>query len=106
MAYLFLLIAIGAEVAGTSLLKATQGFTRLWPTVGLAVAYLLAFGMLALAVRDIPVGVAYAMWSGLGTAAIVAVGAAFLGEPLSLTKVIGVGLIIGGVVVLNLGGAH
>ncbi|GHJ08444.1 multidrug resistance protein mmr [Micromonospora humidisoli] len=106
MAYLFLLIAIGAEVAGTSLLKATQGFTRLWPTVGLAVAYLLAFGMLALAVRDIPVGVAYAMWSGLGTAAIVAVGAAFLGEPLSLTKVVGVGLIIGGVVVLNLGGAH
>ncbi|WP_420118032.1 DMT family transporter [Micromonospora sp.] len=106
MAYLFLLIAIGAEVGGTSLLKATQGFTRLWPTVGLAVAYLLAFGMLALAVRDIPVGVAYAMWSGLGTAAIVAVGAVFLGEPLSLTKVVGVGLIIGGVVVLNLGGAH
>ncbi|WP_422751945.1 DMT family transporter [Micromonospora sp. WMMD708] len=106
MAYLFLLIAIGAEVAGTSLLKATQGFTRLWPTLGLAVAYLTAFGMLALAVRDIPVGVAYAMWSGLGTAAIVAVGAAFLGEPLSLTKVVGVGLIIGGVVVLNLGGTH
>ncbi|MEU7957020.1 DMT family transporter [Micromonospora humida] len=106
MAYLFLLIAIGAEVGGTSLLKATQGFTRLWPTVGLAVAYLLAFGMLALAVRDIPVGVAYAMWSGLGTAAIVGVGAVFLGEPLSLTKVVGVGLIIGGVVVLNLGGTH
>ncbi|MBO4160758.1 MULTISPECIES: multidrug efflux SMR transporter [Micromonospora] len=106
MAYVFLLIAISAEVGGTSLLKATQGFTRLWPTVGLAVAYLLAFGMLALAVRDIPVGVAYAMWSGLGTAAIVAIGAAFLGEPLSASKVIGVGLIIGGVVVLNLGGAH
>ncbi|WP_432906756.1 DMT family transporter [Micromonospora matsumotoense] len=106
MAYVFLLVAISAEVAGTSLLKATQGFTRLWPTVGLAVAYLLAFGMLALAVRDIPVGVAYAMWSGLGTAAIVAVGAAFLGEPLSVSKVVGVGLIIGGVVVLNLGGAH
>ncbi|MEU1755532.1 multidrug efflux SMR transporter [Micromonospora matsumotoense] len=106
MAYVFLLIAISAEVAGTSLLKATEGFTRLWPTVGLAVAYLLAFGMLALAVRDIPVGVAYAMWSGLGTAAIVAIGAAFLGEPLSVSKVVGVGLIIGGVVVLNLGGAH
>ena len=106
MAYVFLLIAISAEVAGTSLLKATEGFTRLWPTVGLAVAYLLAFGMLALAVRDIPVGVAYAMWSGLGTAAIVAIGAAFLGEPLSVSKVVGVGLIIGGVVVLNLGGAR
>lgn len=106
MAYLFLLAAISAEVIGTSLLKATDGFTRLWPTVGLVVAYLSAFGLLALVVRDIPVGVAYAVWSGLGTAAIVAIGAAFLGEPLSVTKVIGAGLVIAGVVVLNLGGAH
>ncbi|MFG1952798.1 DMT family transporter [Micromonospora sp. NPDC048830] len=106
MAYLFLLAAIASEVVGTSLLKATHGFTRPWPTLGLAVAYLTAFGLLALAVRDIPVGVAYAMWSGLGTAAIVAIGAAFLGEPLSVAKVVGVGLVIAGVVVLNLGGAH
>ncbi|MFF5174583.1 DMT family transporter [Micromonospora sp. NPDC000089] len=106
MAYLLLLLAIAAEVAGTSLLRATDGFTRLWPTVGLVVAYLTAFGLLALVVRDIPVGVAYAVWSGLGTAAIVAVGAVFLGEPLSLTKVLGIGLVIAGVVVLNLGGAH
>jgi small multidrug resistance pump len=106
MAYVFLLLAISAEVLGTSLLKATDGFTRLWPTLGLAVSYLFAFGMLALAVRDIPVGVAYAVWSGLGTAAIVAIGAAFLHEPLSVTKVVGVGLVIAGVVILNLGGAH
>ncbi|GAA4564219.1 multidrug efflux SMR transporter Mmr [Micromonospora coerulea] len=106
MAYLFLLAAISTEVIGTSLLKATDGCTRLWPTVGLVVAYLSAFGLLALVVRDIPVGVAYAVWSGLGTAAIVAIGAAFLGEPLSVTKVIGAGLVIAGVVVLNLGGAH
>ncbi|MEU5948098.1 multidrug efflux SMR transporter [Micromonospora sp. NPDC047465] len=106
MAYVFLLLAISAEVLGTSLLKATDGFTRLWPTLGLAVAYLAAFGMLSLAVRDIPVGVAYALWSGLGTAAIVAIGAVFLGEPLSVTKVVGVGLVIAGVVVLNVGGAH
>ncbi|GAA2706056.1 DMT family transporter [Micromonospora olivasterospora] len=106
MAYLFLLAAIAAEVVGTSLLKATHGFTRPWPTLGLAVAYLTAFGLLSLAVRDIPVGVAYAMWSGLGTAAIVAIGAAFLGEPLSVAKVVGVGLVIAGVVVLNLGGLH
>ncbi|MEU5942171.1 multidrug efflux SMR transporter [Micromonospora sp. NPDC047548] len=106
MAYLFLLLAISAEVFGTSLLKATDGFTRLWPTLGLAVSYLAAFLLLALAVREIPVGVAYAVWSGLGTAAIVAIGAVFLGEPLSVTKVVGVGLVIAGVVVLNLGGAH
>ncbi|MEV0431411.1 multidrug efflux SMR transporter [Micromonospora sp. NPDC049836] len=106
MAYLFLLGAITAEVIGTSLLKATDGFTRLWPTLGVTVAYLLSFGLLSLTVKDIPVGVAYAIWSGLGTAAIMAIGAAFLGEPLSVTKVVGAGLVIAGVVVLNLGGAH
>ncbi|TDB90073.1 multidrug efflux SMR transporter [Micromonospora fluostatini] len=106
MAYVFLLGAIAAEVAGTSLLKFTNGFTRLWPTVGLVVAYVTAFALLAQAVRTVPVGVAYAMWSGLGTAAIVAISAAFLGEPLSLVKVVGVGLIISGVVILNLGGGH
>ncbi|WP_433532293.1 DMT family transporter [Micromonospora sp. CA-263727] len=106
MAYVFLLLAIAAEVAGTSLLKSTEGFTRLWPTLGLVVAYVTAFALLAQAVKGIPVGVAYAMWSGLGTAAIVAIGAVFLGEPLTLTKVLGVGIVIAGVVLLNLGGAH
>ncbi|MFE9201755.1 DMT family transporter [Micromonospora sp. NPDC007230] len=106
MAYLFLLAAITAEVIGTSLLKATDGFTRLWPTLGLAVGYVSSFGLLALAVKEIPVGVAYAIWSGLGTAAIMAIGATFLGEPLSVAKVAGAGLVIAGVVVLNLDGAH
>jgi small multidrug resistance pump len=106
MAYVFLLAAITAEVIGTSLLKATDGFTRLGPTLGLAVAYVSSFGLLALAVKEIPVGVAYAIWSGLGTAAIMAIGAAFLGEPLSVAKVAGAGLVIAGVVVLNLGGTH
>ncbi|MFD6755282.1 DMT family transporter [Micromonospora gifhornensis] len=106
VAYVFLLLAIAAEVTGTSLLKATEGFTRLWPTLGLAVAYLTAFALLAQAVKGIEVGVAYALWSGLGTAAIVAIGATVLGEPLTVTKVVGVGLIIAGVVLLNLRGAH
>ncbi len=106
MAYLFLLAAITAEVIGTSLLKSTHGFTRLWPTLALAVAYVSSFGLLALAVKEIPVGVAYAIWSGLGTAAIMAIGAAFLGEPLSVAKVMGAALVIAGVVVLNLDGAH
>ncbi|MFF5171698.1 DMT family transporter [Micromonospora sp. NPDC000089] len=103
---MILTFAILAEVLGTTLLKMTEGFTRLWPTLGLAASYLTAFYLVAVAVRDIPVSIAYAMWSGLGTAAIVAVGAAFLGEPLTLTKLVGVALVIGGVVVLNLGGAH
>jgi small multidrug resistance pump len=106
VAYVFLVLAIAVEVVGTSLLKATEGFTKLWPTAGVLVAYALAFVFLAQAVKVVPVGIAYALWSGLGTAAIVAIGAVFLGEPLGPVKVIGVGLVIAGVVVLNVGGAH
>ncbi|AGZ42601.1 DMT family transporter [Actinoplanes friuliensis] len=106
MAYVFLVLAIGSEVFGTSMLKATDGFSRLWPTVACLGGYVLSFVLLSQAVKHIPIGVAYAMWSGLGTAAIVAIGTVFLGESLNLVKVIGLGLIVGGVVVLNLGGAH
>ena len=104
MGYVFLVLAIAFEVVATSLLKATEGFTRLWPTVGCLVGYVAAFAMLALVVREIPVGVAYAMWAGLGTAAIVAIGVVFLHESISPAKIIGVLLVIGGVVTLNLGG--
>jgi small multidrug resistance pump len=90
----------------TSLLKSTSGFTRLWPTLACLGGYTLAFIALSQAVRHIPVGIAYAMWAGLGTAAVVAIGAVFLGEALSVTKVVGLVLVVGGVVVLNLGGAH
>lgn len=106
MPYLFLLLAIAFEVAGTSLLKPSEGFTRLWPTVGTLGAYTLSFLFLAQAVRDLPVGIVYALWAGLGTVAIVAIAAAFLHEPLTLVKVVGIGLVVSGVVVLNLGGAH
>jgi len=106
VAYLFLLAAIACEVVATSLLKSTQGFTRLWPTVGCLTGYAVAFAFLSQAVKQVPVGVAYAMWSGLGTAAIVAIGVVFLDEPMSATKLLGVALIISGVVLLNLRGAH
>ena len=107
MPYLVLLGAIAFEVLGTSLLKATDGFTRLVPTIVCLVSYAGAFAALAWAVKhDLPVGVGYAMWSGLGTAAIVAIGIVFLHEPVSFQKVAGVLLVIGGVAVLNLGGAR
>jgi len=107
VAYAYLLVAIALEVGATSLLKATEGFTRLWPTVGCIGGYVAAFAMLAVVVRHVSVGVAYAMWSGLGTAAIVAIGVVFLDESISVTKIVGVLLVIGGVVTLNLGGiAH
>lgn len=102
--YLFLALAISAELLATSLLKYTQGFTRWGYTSGCLLSYCFAFYMLSLAVRDIPVGIAYALWSGLGTAAIVAIAALFLGEPLTLAKVAGIALIVAGVLVLNLTG--
>jgi small multidrug resistance pump len=106
VAYLYLLLAIAVEVVATSLLKLSDGFSKLWPTVGSLAGYAVAFMLLALVVRDMSVGVAYAVWSGLGTAAIVAIGVLFLNESVTATKVAGVLLVIGGVVTLNLGGAH
>lgn len=107
MPYVFLLVAIAFEVFATSLLKATAGFTRLLPTAVCLAAYAASFLALAWAVKhQLPVGLAYAMWSGLGTAAIVAIGVVFLREPVSAQKVLGVLLVVGGVAVLNLGGAH
>ncbi|MBM0275053.1 multidrug efflux SMR transporter [Micromonospora sp. STR1s_6] len=106
MAYVLLGIAILAEVLATSLIKSTAGFSRLWPTVACLAGYALAFLLLAQAVREIPVGVAYALWSGLGTAAIVAIGAVFLGESVGLVKLTGIALIIAGVVIVNLTGEH
>lgn len=107
MAWVFLIAAIVAEVFATSMLKVSDGFSRTWPTIATAVGYIVSFTLLAQAVKTIPVSVSYAVWSGLGTAAIVGVGAAFLGEPLSVTKVVGISLIVVGVVVLNVGGgAH
>jgi small multidrug resistance pump len=106
MAYLFLCLAIAAEVAGTSLIKSTDGFSRLWPSIFCLAAYGVSFAFLSQAVKDVPVGVAYALWSGLGTVAIVAIGAVFLGETVSVAKIVGVALVVAGVVILNLGGTH
>jgi small multidrug resistance pump len=106
--YLFLAVAIAAELFATSLMKTTEGFTRLWPTLAVLAGYAVSFVLLAQAVKSIQVGVAYAIWSGVGTAAIVAIGAVFLGEPLTTIKVAGIAFIIAGVVMLNLNssGAH
>ena len=103
MAYVWLVAAIAAEVVGTSLLKATEGFSRLVPSLACLGAYGLSFVGLAAAVQSLPVGLVYATWSGLGTVAIVGVGVTLLGEPVTAATVVGVLLVVGGVVVLNLG---
>lgn len=107
MIYVFLLCAIVAEVIATSLLKSTEGFTRLWPTVVCLTGYAVSFALLALSIaRGMQTDVAYALWSAIGTALIVLIAVLFLGSPVSVAKIVGVGLIIAGVVTLNLSGAH
>lgn len=107
MTYLFLLGAILAEVMATSLLKSTDGFSRLWPTVVCLIGYAVSFALLAVSIaRGMQTDVAYALWSAIGTALIVLIAVLFLGSPISVAKVLGVGLIVAGVVTLNLTGAH
>ncbi|MCW2529384.1 MAG: small multidrug resistance protein [Pseudonocardiales bacterium] len=106
LAYAYLFGAIATELLGTSLLKATDGFSRFIPSVICIVAYIVSFAMMAQTVKTIPVGVTYALWSAFGTAAIVAIGVVFLHETINATTVGGLALLITGVVVLNLGGAH
>ncbi|CAL9390817.1 Multidrug transporter EmrE [Streptomyces sp. enrichment culture] len=106
MGYLLLAGAIAAEVAGTTAMKYSEGFSRLWPSLLTLLGYLISFGLLAQTLKTLSVGTAYAIWSGVGTAAIATIGIVFLGEGMTLAKAAGIGLIIVGVVVLNLGGAH
>lgn len=99
--WLLLFVAILAEVIATSLLKSTEGFTRLWPSVIVVVCYEIAFLLLALSMKRIPVGIVYAVWSGVGVALITLVAWLFMGQTLDAAGLAGVGLIVGGVVVIN-----
>lgn len=102
MSYLYLALAIVAEVIGTSALKATAGFTRPAPSVLVVVAYAAAFYCLSLALRTIPVGIAYAIWSGVGVALIALIGWGVLGQRLDAAAWAGIALIVAGVVVIQL----
>ncbi|MEU2391570.1 multidrug efflux SMR transporter [Streptomyces sp. NPDC007369] len=106
MPYLLLAAAIAAEVAGTTAMKFSDGFTRLWPSVATVVGYLVAFTLLAQTLKSMSVGTAYAIWAGVGTAAIAAIGMVFMGEAATAAKLAGIALIIAGVVLVNLSGAH
>ncbi|MFG2790806.1 DMT family transporter [Streptomyces sp. NPDC048419] len=106
MGILTLLAAIAAEVGGTTAMKFSDGFSRLWPSVLTIAGYVVSFWLLAQTLRSMSVGTTYAIWAGLGTAAIAAIGMLFLGEGMTVQKAAGIALIIVGVVVLNLGGAH
>ena len=100
--WLFLALAIIAEVVGTSALKSSEGFTRLGPTTVVLIGYVVAFYFLALAIKVIPVGIAYAVWAGLGIVLISLIGWLVFQQKLDAPAVLGMGLILSGVLVINL----
>lgn len=100
-AWLTLGLAIVAEVVGTSALKASNGFTRLGPSAVVVVGYAVAFYCLSLVLKSLPVGVTYAVWSGLGIVLITVAAFVIYGQRIDLPGLIGMGLIVAGVVVLN-----
>ena len=100
--WLFLGIAIVAEVTATSALKASEGFSRLWPSAVVVLGYGAAFYFLSLTLRTVPVGVAYAIWSGLGVVLVALLSWWLFGQKLDLAALLGMGLIVAGVLVMNL----
>jgi small multidrug resistance pump len=101
MKYLLLLIAIIAEIIATSSLKASAGFTKPWPSVLVVVFYSIAFYCLSLTLKSIPLGIAYAIWSGIGIVLVSIVGLILFKQKLDLPAIIGISLIVIGVVVIN-----
>ncbi|OKI08265.1 ligand-binding protein SH3 [Streptomyces sp. CB02923] len=106
MVYLTLAGAIVSEILATTAMKYSDGFSKLWPSLGTVLGYIVAFTLLAKTLKTMDVGTAYAIWAGAGTAVVAAIGMVFLGEAASAARIVGLLLVIAGVVVLNLGGAH
>jgi len=104
-AWIFLAAAILLEVAGTSSMKLAEGFSKFWPSVLIFVFYSLSFTALTFALKRIDLGVAYAVWAGIGTALIALIGVMLFKEPFSVLKMVSIGLIVIGVAGLNLAGA-
>lgn len=98
----FLGIAIVAEVIATSALKASDGFSRFWPSLLVVVGYGVAFYCLSITLKSIPVGVAYAIWSGMGVVLISMVAWLWFGQKLDAATIVGMALIVAGVLVINL----
>ena len=104
MAWVLVVVAGLFETGFAVFLKQSHGITRLWPTVGFAACALISFGLLTLALKSLEVGPAYAAWTGLGAAGTAVVGMVILGDAVSVAKLVSIGLILAGVVGLNLSG--
>jgi len=105
MHWIYLSFAILFEVAGTTAMKLSEGFSRLLPSGLMVVLYIISFALMALALKRLEVGMTYAIWAGVGTALIATVGVICFKEPMNLIKAVSILLIIAGVVGLNLSGA-
>tara|TARA_R110002051_G_scaffold25371_9_gene62005 strand:+ start:7322 stop:7657 length:336 start_codon:yes stop_codon:yes gene_type:complete len=100
--YIMLVFAIITETIGTTALQASEQFSRFWPSVIVVVSYAASFYLMALALKIIPVGIAYAIWSGLGIVFIAIIGYGVFGQKLDLPAVFGMGLILAGILVIHL----
>ncbi|MDH2331073.1 MULTISPECIES: DMT family transporter [Paenibacillus] len=105
MAYLFLAISIVGELIGTSMLKASEGFTRLYPTLFTIVAFVVSFFFISLSLKTLPLNMTYAIWSGVGAVATTLISVLIWKEKINTGSIAGIALIVIGVVVLNLFGA-
>ncbi|MFV1885090.1 MAG: DMT family transporter [Balneola sp.] len=102
MKWVYLIVAIVGEVIATSSLKESNGFTKLWPTVICVVGYSFTFYFLSLAIKEIPMGVAYAVWAGVGIILVAGVGYFYFQQKLDAPAIIGMVLIVSGVLIMNL----
>lgn len=106
MAWVYLIIAGLLEVVWALLMKQSNGFSRLWPSLGTLVVMAASFGLLSLAMRSLPLGTAYTIWTGIGAVGAFIVGVAALGEPLSPMRALAAILIVTGLVMMKLSSAH
>ena len=102
MSWIILVIAGLFEIGGAIGLKYTEGFTRLWPTVGTVASMVISVGLLGVAMRDLPVGTAYAVWTGIGAVGTVILGIVLMGDPANAPRLACVGLILAGIIGLKL----
>ncbi|EIC85239.1 multidrug efflux SMR transporter [Serratia sp. M24T3] len=102
MTYIYLFIAIISEVIATSSLKASEGFTRFYPSVAVVVGYIISFILLSLVLKSMPVGIAYAIWAGMGIVLVACAGFIFFGQKLDGYAIGGMAFIIVGVLMINL----
>jgi len=106
LAWILVIIAGLFETGFAVCLKLSDGFSKLWPTLAFAACALISFGLLTIALKDLPVGSAYAVWTGIGAAGTAIVGMAVLGDPVGTLRLIGITLVVSGVVILQLAETH